>query len=185
MNFEEFIKPVDPINLPENTEEENAGPDELDVQRTVVEVLAAEKAEQEEQLNSLRAKNESLQADILDKQKQIEALKDFIEGLKKKSESNADKVRLADANIQKISERLIDYYSNVYGEDGERIRDSQEYVYAKEHLLDALFFMDWLVEGKYVEAIGKLHTCIREYYLEAPYEAIITVAKAVKQINMN
>lgn len=104
MNFEEFIKPVDPINLPENTEEENAGPDELDVQRTVVEVLAAEKAEQEEQLNSLRAKNESLQADILDKQKQIEALKDFIEGLKKKSESNADKVRLADANIQKISE---------------------------------------------------------------------------------
>ena len=104
MNFEEFIKPVDPINLPENTEEENTGPDELDVQRTVVEVLAAEKAEQEEQLNSLRAKNESLQADILDKQKQIEALKDFIEGLKKKSESNADKVRLADANIQKISE---------------------------------------------------------------------------------
>ena len=98
MNFEEFIKPVDPINLPENTEEENAGPDELDVQRTVVEVLAAEKAEQEEQLNSLRAKNESLQADILDKQKH------FIEGLKKKSESNADKVRLADANIQKISE---------------------------------------------------------------------------------
>ena len=104
MNFEEFIKPVDPINLPENTEEENTGPDEHDVQRTVVEVLAAEKAEQEEQLNSLRAKNESLQADILDKQKQIEALKDFIEGLKKKSESNADKVRLADANIQKISE---------------------------------------------------------------------------------
>ena len=83
-------------------------------------------------------------------------------------------------DIQKISEKLLDYYINVYGEDGARVWGSQKSAYAKEHLQNALFFMDWLVEEKYVDAIGKLHTCIRAYYNEAPYEAVIPVARAVK-----
>ena len=105
MNFEEFMKPKDAVEEIETADEEAvAAPDELDVQRTVVEALAAEKAEQEEQLASLRNRNESLQADIADKQKQIDALKNYIENLKKAGESNADKVRSADANIKKITE---------------------------------------------------------------------------------
>ena len=105
MNFEEFMKPKGAVEEIETADEEAvAAPDELDVQRTVVEALAAEKAEQEEQLASLRNRNESLQADIADKQKQIDALKNYIENLKKAGESNADKVRSADANIKKITE---------------------------------------------------------------------------------
>lgn len=104
MNFEEFMKPKDVVEEVAAQGEEEAAPDELDVQRTVVEALAAEKAEQEEQLAALREKNESLKDDIAEKQRQIDALKDFIEELKKKGADNADKVRNADAKIQKVAD---------------------------------------------------------------------------------
>ena len=102
MNFEEFLRPAEPVDKIDETEEESAAPDELDVQRTVVEVLAAEKAELDEKFSKLVEENEKLKKEIEDRQKQIDALKDFIESLKKKGEENADKVRSADANIQKI-----------------------------------------------------------------------------------
>ena len=102
MNFEEFLRPAEPVDKIDETEEESAAPDELDVQRTVVEVLAAEKAELDEKFSKLVEENEKLKKEIGDRQKQIDALKDFIESLKKKGEENADKVRSADANIQKI-----------------------------------------------------------------------------------
>ena len=102
MNFEEFLRPAEPVDKIDETEEESAAPDELDVQRTVVEVLAAEKAELDEKFSKLVEENEKLKKEIEDMQKQIDALKDFVESLKKKGEENADKVRSADANIQKI-----------------------------------------------------------------------------------
>ena len=102
MYFEEFLRPAEPVDKIDETEEESAAPDELDVQRTVVEVLAAEKAELDEKFSKLVEENEKLKKEIEDRQKQIDALKDFIESLKKKGEENADKVRSADANIQKI-----------------------------------------------------------------------------------
>ena len=102
MNFEEFLRPAEPVDKIDETEEESAAPDELDVQRTVVEVLAAEKAELDEKFSKLVEENEKLKKEIENRQKQIDALKDFIESLKKKGEENADKVRSADANIQKI-----------------------------------------------------------------------------------
>ena len=103
MNFEEFMKPREDLGEVEYKEEDEvAAPDELDVQRTVVEALAAEKAEMDERLVALREENESLKKEIDDRQKQIEALKDFIESLKKKNEDNAEKVRSAADSIQKI-----------------------------------------------------------------------------------
>lgn len=63
MNFEEFIKPEEFVQ-PEIPELEAEEPDELDVQRSVVESLAAEKAEQEEQLAALREKTIRLENEI-------------------------------------------------------------------------------------------------------------------------
>lgn len=110
MNFEEFMKPKDVVGEIATADEATAAPDELDVQRTVVEALAAEKAEQDEQLATLRETNEKLKDDIAEKQRQIDALKDFIEELKKKGADNADKVRNADARIQKVAdlEKMIE-----------------------------------------------------------------------------
>ena len=102
VNFEEFLRPVEQVDQIEETEEESSAPDELDVQRTVVEVLAAEKAELDEKFAKLDEENERLKKEIEDRQKQIDALKDFIESLKKKGEENAVKIRSADASIQKI-----------------------------------------------------------------------------------
>ena len=105
MNFEEVMKPKDVVEEVGTSDEvEVAAPDELDVQRTVVEALATEKAELDEQLAALRESNERLKGDIAEKQGQIDALKDFIADLKKKGEDTADKVRSADASLQKVAE---------------------------------------------------------------------------------
>ena len=63
MNFEEFLTPeqkaadikeTETTEIPETEPEENSDGVELDVQKAVVEALAAEKAEQEEHISSLR-----------------------------------------------------------------------------------------------------------------------------------
>ena len=82
-------------------------------------------------------------------------------------------------DIQIISQKLMDYYTGIFGKDGVRNWGSEESAYAAEHLLDALFFMNWLIEKKQTERIGKLHFCIRNYYQDAPYEAIFPVRKAL------
>ena len=57
MNPQDSIRPEDFINSEEDSETTDiAEPDELDVQRTVVEALAAEKAELYEQFNALKKK---------------------------------------------------------------------------------------------------------------------------------
>lgn len=53
------------LNRPDETPEtEEAQPEEIDVQKAVVESLAADKAEQDEIITSLKAKNASLQAEV-------------------------------------------------------------------------------------------------------------------------
>ena len=62
MNFEEFIRPTEQVAEPELEEEkeEETEPEELDVQRAVVESLAADKAAQDEEINRLKADNARL-----------------------------------------------------------------------------------------------------------------------------
>ena len=102
MNFEEFIKPEEFIQS--NGDGDVSEPDELDVQRTVVEALAADKAEQDEQIAQLRAKNLNLENENEDLRKQVEALKDLIEKFKLKDEDLVKKGREADEKIQKVSQ---------------------------------------------------------------------------------
>lgn len=79
MNPEEFLRPEDFIQpTEENSTQEpqqEDEPDELDVQRTVVEALAAEKAELADQFVSLQKKAERLDADKKALAEQINVLK--------------------------------------------------------------------------------------------------------------
>lgn len=77
MNFEEFLKPeqtsaesqtpvesMETKGQEESLQFESVGADEIDVQKAVVESLAADKAEQDETISSLRKENESLKSEI-------------------------------------------------------------------------------------------------------------------------
>ena len=100
MNFEEFIKPEEFVQA-ENPELEAEEPDELDVQRSVVESLAAEKAEQEEQLAALREKNIGLGNEISRLQEEKLRLEGRITVLEKK----LDECRAASEKVGDILAR--------------------------------------------------------------------------------
>lgn len=78
MNFEEFLKPEQisaesqtPVESMETNEQEESlqfesvGADEIDVQKAVVESLAADKAEQDETIAGLRKENDALKSEIV------------------------------------------------------------------------------------------------------------------------
>ena len=87
MNFEEFLDdeaPKAPANeeIAEETSEEDAV-DSIDVQKAVVESLAADKAEQAETIAALRAENAELRKNILELKKEAAALVERAEAVKR------------------------------------------------------------------------------------------------------
>ena len=87
MNFEEFLDdeaPKAPANeeIAEETSEEDAA-DSIDVQKAVVESLAADKAEQAETIAALRAENAELRKNILELKKEAAALVERAEAVKR------------------------------------------------------------------------------------------------------
>lgn len=87
MNFEEFLDdeaPKAPANeeIAEETSEEDAA-DSIDVQKAVVESLAADKAEQAETIAALRAENAELRKNILALKKEVAALVERAEAVKR------------------------------------------------------------------------------------------------------
>ena len=87
MNFEEFLDdeaPKAPANeeIAEETSEEDAA-DSIDVQKAVVESLAADKAEQAETIAALRAENAELRKNILELKKEAAALAERAEAVKR------------------------------------------------------------------------------------------------------
>lgn len=87
MNFEEFLDdeaPKVPANeeIAEETSEEDAA-DSIDVQKAVVESLAADKAEQAETIAALRAENAELRKNILELKKEAAALVERAEAVKR------------------------------------------------------------------------------------------------------
>ena len=84
MNFEEFITPQ---AAAEEQEEEVAVPEELDVQKAVVESLAADKVAQDEKISCLTKEKEELakslnaaESRLAEMQKQVEELRKTLEG---------------------------------------------------------------------------------------------------------
>jgi len=119
MNFEEFLKPknetsedtVTPVE--QNTDEEPTDEEsteaetsvDLDVQKAVVESLAADKVEQDETITKLRKENYALQTEIAElKQKiaeQNKALAEVGDVLAKNSETEgSNKVSLLDRDLE-------------------------------------------------------------------------------------
>jgi hypothetical protein len=87
MNFEEFLDdeaPKAPANeeTAEETSEEDAA-DSIDVQKAVVESLAADKAEQAETIAALRAENAELRRNIVELKKEAAALAERAEAVKR------------------------------------------------------------------------------------------------------
>ena len=88
MNFEEFLDDAAPKAQPaeqpaEEVAEEEATVDSIDVQKAVVEALAADKAEQAETISALRAENAELKKSIDELKKNIAELTDRAEAAKK------------------------------------------------------------------------------------------------------
>ena len=88
MNFEEFLDDAAPKAQPaeqpaEEVAEEEATVDSIDVQKAVVEALAADKAEQAETISALRAENAELKKSIVELKKSIAELTDRAELAKK------------------------------------------------------------------------------------------------------
>ena len=87
MNFEEFLDdeaPKAPANeeIAEETSEEDAA-DSIDVQKAVVESLAADKAEQAETIAALRAENAELRRNIAELKKEAAALVERAEAVRR------------------------------------------------------------------------------------------------------
>lgn len=110
---EDFIKAESEFDTTDTTDAvDTAEPDELDIQRTVVEALAAEKAELSEQFAALKKKNEELKSEkqALDNQKNVlraekeelrSALARMSELLIKNSErAESSQIALIDRNVE-------------------------------------------------------------------------------------
>lgn len=116
MTFEEFIRPDEPAARPAEEkqveETEEIKPEELDVQKAVVESLAADKVVRDEEIRRLRSENESLRHELQDlgaKQASLvskigemkEALDKVGDVLSKNSEGEmSNKIALLDRNIE-------------------------------------------------------------------------------------
>jgi len=87
MNFEEFLDDDAPKAQPEEQPAEDIAEedavDSIDVQKAVVEALAADKAEQAETISALRAENAELRKNIAELKKNISELTDRAELAKK------------------------------------------------------------------------------------------------------
>ena len=87
MNFEEFLDgtspKAQPAEQPAEEVAEEATADSIDVQKAVVESLAADKAEQAETISALRAENAELKKNIEELKKNIAGLTDRAEAAKK------------------------------------------------------------------------------------------------------
>jgi len=88
MNFEEFLDDEAPkapeYDQPAEEVSEETVVDSIDVQKAVVEALAADKAEQAETISALRAENVELRKSILELKKNIDELTDRAELSKKR-----------------------------------------------------------------------------------------------------
>ena len=105
MNFEEFLKKDEPeptaVEQEAGSEESSEVnmEDSIDVQKAVVESLAADKAEQDEKIQKLQKEKESLLSEVA-------ALKDEIAALKVQVDEQKAKVASQEAELAKVGDIL-------------------------------------------------------------------------------
>ena len=134
MNFEEFITPQ---AAAEEQEEEVAAPEELDVQKAVVESLAADKVVQDEKIACLTREKEELakalnaaESRLAEMQKQIEELRKTLEGygdiLAKNTEEKASTQITLLERHEELDERFSGEFRDHVIEVIREARDSAE-----------------------------------------------------------
>ena len=87
-------------------EEEVAEPEEIDVQKAVVESLAADKAEQDELIASLRKENEDLKAENLKLQNSMQSLQEQMKPMQEKIEPLQAEIVSLKAKLQLLRDEL-------------------------------------------------------------------------------
>ena len=112
MNFEEFIRPKEEPELEEETVEEGETPEEapeeesesgeLDVQRAVVESLAADKAAQDEEISRLKADNARLRTRL---EENIKLIAD-LEGQKAQTDFLKSQIAEMKTALEKVGDVL-------------------------------------------------------------------------------
>ncbi len=87
-------------------EEEVAEPEEIDVQKAVVESLAADKAEQDELIASLRKGNEELKAENLKLQNSMQSMQEQMKPMKEKIEPLQAEIVSLKSKLQLLRDEL-------------------------------------------------------------------------------
>lgn len=133
MNFEEFLQPrkeeMSGQGQPSSSEEETtietmdevAESVELDVQKAVVESLAAEKAEQDEHISCLRSENARLKAEIVSLKSSVETLKGE---LAKLSEALLKNVETPGSNKVALLDREVELQDRFPGETRDHVLET-------------------------------------------------------------
>lgn len=109
MNYEDFIKPEEaatetPIKEPELTETD------LEVQKAVVESLAADKAEQDLEISNLRKENYKLKSEIIDLKAKIEEMKAQLANVGDILSRNSEKPTSSQITLLERSPELEDHF---------------------------------------------------------------------------
>lgn len=100
MNFEEFLQPKqEQVSVKSTVETVSEEPEELDIQKVVVEELAADKAQQDEEIKHLKVRISELECELSVKNGELEALKAG-EVVQLKSELDAAKVAISSLKVE-------------------------------------------------------------------------------------
>lgn len=100
MNFEEFLQPKqEQVSVKSAVETVSEEPEELDIQKVVVEELAADKAQQDEEIKHLKVRISELESELSVKNGELEALKAG-EVVQLKSELDAAKAAISSLKVE-------------------------------------------------------------------------------------
>lgn len=100
MNFEEFLQPKqEQVSVKSTVETVSEEPEELDIQKVVVEELAADKAQQDEEIKHLKVRISELESELSVKNGELEALKAG-EVVQLKSELDAAKAAISSLKVE-------------------------------------------------------------------------------------
>lgn len=185
MNFEEFLDdeaPKAPANeeIAEETSEEDAA-DSIDVQKAVVESLAADKAEQAETIAALRAENAELRRNILELKKEAAALVERAEAVRRQmSEQKAALEKVGDvlainadnglSNKVSLLDRDIDVPDRFVGETRDHVievvREARDKAEAEGRLRRAQLLEGVLAANEPEGTLAKKRAALEKLFAE-------------------
>ena len=112
MNFEEFLNPKGQQTVETVTEDDQEDlayePEELDVQKVVVEELAADKVKQDEEIETLKAEVARLSAELEERTKEVSSMNGLLESERKSREEIEGELSKTRKELDSEMERKFD-----------------------------------------------------------------------------